>query len=365
MGACNGEITTTRILESCAGGDMQPIVPDETWTRERPQELGFDPDRLEKAERWLDYTLPDGGYRVLVIRFGRIAAEWIRGVEPHERRMIYSAGKSVYGNLLGMAIAEGRLASADVRVADVYPAMMDVPDGVGPKPGRFASEKDRDITFRQLISNTSGYLKPDEMPGEVFHYQTFGMNILTHAIATLYGYYDIDRDTDSPGIARLVAEKIAKPIGANFSYSYRNFDHAEGARTNIFGNYTEIETDPYDAARLGLLWLNGGRWKDKEIIPEAWLAESVRVNPDVRRISHEDMYKYGYGFWTNEAGKLFDSWDTLPKSIFSSCGAHGHFITVFPESQMVVVQNPGPYRLAGRANPGLLKLIQEAIVDNS
>ena len=342
---------------------MEMVFPKESWTQEHPEAIGFSSERLDRAKQLLDESLPEGGYRVVVVRYGRMVAEWIRGVDPQERRKIYSAGKSVYGNLLGIAISEKKLASADERVSEVYPAMMEVPEGEGPKSGRFATAKDRNITFRQLISNTSGYLKPDEEPGEVFHYQTFGMNILTHAIATLYGYYDIDRDTQSPGIGRLVAEKIAEPIGASFSYSYRNFDHAEGARTNIFGNYTEIETDPYDAARLGHLWLNNGTWEGEKIIPREWLSESIRVNPDVRRIAHEDMCKYGYGIWTNEDGKLFDSWDSLPRSVYSACGAHGHFITVFPDSEMVVVQNPGPYRLAGRANPGLLKLILDSIVE--
>ena len=67
---------------------------------------------------------------------------------------------------------------------------MDVPEGTGPKPGRYAFEKDRDLTFRQLICNVSGYMKPGEEPGKVFNYQTFGMNILCHAIATAYGMYD-------------------------------------------------------------------------------------------------------------------------------------------------------------------------------
>ena len=156
---------------------MQTIFPKERWERERPEALGFSLDRLARAERWLHESLPEGNFRIVVVRYGRIVAEWSRDIDPREQRKIFSAGKSVYGNLLGMAISEGKLTSADDRVADVYPAMMEVPDGEGPKPGRYATEKDRDITFRQLISNTSGYLKTGEPPGEVFHYQTFGMNI--------------------------------------------------------------------------------------------------------------------------------------------------------------------------------------------
>lgn len=342
---------------------MDIQFPDTTHTRMTPAEAGMSCERLERAERWLTENRPDSGYRVLVSRYGRLVCEWIDGIPTNDHLMIYSAGKSVYGNILGIAIFEGAIGSADDRVADYYPAMLDVPEEAGPKPGRYSLPKDRDITFRQLISNTSGYLKPDEKPGEHFHYQTFGMNILSHAIASAYGYYDPAQGEASPGIARLIKEKIAEPIGASWSYSYRNFDHHPDARVGIFGNYTEIQTDPYDAVRLGILWLAAGRWGSKQIIPEPWLAESIRANPDVTRICHEDLWRYGYGIWTNEHGKLFDGWDTIPHAAFSACGAHGHFITVFPDESLVVVQNPGPYRLAGRANPELLRLIHDSVIE--
>ena len=134
---------------------------------------------------------------------------------------------------------------ADDLVADYYPEMMDVPAGTGPKEGRFAREKDRGITFRQLISNTSGYLKPGEEPGQVFHYQTYGMCILCHAIATRYGYYD----------------------------------SAEPGRLGGFGNTTQLLLGARDMARLGLLWLRGGGWAGRPVVPEAWMREATRVAP--------------------------------------------------------------------------------------
>jgi hypothetical protein len=62
-----------------------------------------------------------------------------------------SAAKSIFSCILGIAIADGKLPSADAKIVDYYPEAMDVPEGEGPKPGRYAFEKDRHITFRQLI----------------------------------------------------------------------------------------------------------------------------------------------------------------------------------------------------------------------
>ncbi|MFO7757317.1 MAG: hypothetical protein R6V26_02375, partial [Roseovarius sp.] len=38
--------------------------------------------------------------------------------------------------------------------------------------------KVRRITFRQVIFNTSVYMKPGEEPGEVFHYQSYDLHHL-------------------------------------------------------------------------------------------------------------------------------------------------------------------------------------------
>ena len=65
-------------------------------------------------------------------------------------------------NALGIAVAEGKLPSVDAEVYDYWPDFMDVPEGAGPKDGRYAFPKDYHLTFRQLTSNTSGYVKPDE-----------------------------------------------------------------------------------------------------------------------------------------------------------------------------------------------------------
>ena len=83
--------------------------------------------------------------------------------------------------MLGIAVSEGKIPTLDARVVDYYPEMMEVKEGEGPKEERYAFEEDREITFRQLICNTSGYMKPGEQPGKHFHYQTVGMNIITIA----------------------------------------------------------------------------------------------------------------------------------------------------------------------------------------
>ncbi len=84
---------------------MEPTYPGVRWDRDAPAAPGFDSKRLASAGEWIDRLLGDMGYRVLVVRRGVIAAEWIRGIDPDAKLMAYSAGKPVFGNIPGIAVA--------------------------------------------------------------------------------------------------------------------------------------------------------------------------------------------------------------------------------------------------------------------
>jgi len=184
----------------------------------------------------------------------------------------------------------------------------------------------------------SGYMKPGETPDSIFHYQTFGMNILTHAIAKVYGYYDSEHPRRLPGFGKLVEQKIRNPISGRWSYRYFNFNHPKKAKIGIFGYYTAIEASASDMARMGYLWLNRGNWAGEQIIPEKWLREATGTAPNIKANCPEERWKYGYAFWTNEHGK---QWPDLPRDSYAASGARAKHIWVCPSLEIVVVQCPG------------------------
>jgi len=329
-----------------------------------PVAAGLDRDRLAAARRWLTEACAGRPWRCVIVRRGQVAAHWCEGLAEDQRVSIASAAKSVYSNVLGIAVAEGKLASADERVVDHYPAMMAVGEGEGNRPGRYAFEANRRITFRHLICNTSGYMKPGEEAGRVFNYQSWGMNVLTHALAAVYGLYDVNDPEGRPGFPQLIREKVAEPIGADFAYSLDNPPYGDrlgrGARLEVFGYYSSIHTTALDLARLGWLWCAGGRWGGRQVIPESWMRETTVTAPDILAHCPREQWCYGHGFWTNDRGVL---WPDLPRTGFTAAGAGGHYLTVFPDHELVVVQNPGPYhkdRNAAHANPDFLSRILDA-----
>jgi CubicO group peptidase (beta-lactamase class C family) len=336
---------------------MTTIYPKTKWERSSPDQASFRSEKLAGARRWLDTHVGDGCYRVAIVRGGRLVAEWNHGVGQDEQLWLASATKSIFSCILGIAIEEGMLTSVDAKLADYYPQAMEVPEGEGPKPGRYAFEKDRTITFRQLISNTSGYMKPGEEPGKVFHYQTYGMNVLTHAIAATYGLYDSADPEGSPGLRKLVDEKLRAPMGATWGYYLANFDLQKKARISVFGYYDGVKATALDMARLGWLWLNWGRWKEQQLVPEAWLREAIQTAPDIRANCPKEQWKYGYAFWTNDHGQL---WPSLPHDSFAASGAGSQHIWVCPSLDLVVVQSPGLWQNQEENDTGLLRLVTDA-----
>ena len=55
---------------------------------------------------------------------------------------------------------------------------------------------------------------------------------------------------------------------------------------------------PRNMAKIGYLYLNGGRWQGKQIVSEAWVKESIQNRVDAKQFP--DWHKddgYGYQWW--------------------------------------------------------------------
>jgi CubicO group peptidase (beta-lactamase class C family) len=88
---------------------------------------------------------------------------------------------------------------------------------------------------------------------------------------------------------------------------------------------------PRDMAKIGYLFLNGGRWEGKQIVSEQWVVDSTKNYVDARQFPswHNDD-GYGYQWWLRSFrvhGERIDS--------YHAAGMGGQFIFVFPSQQMV------------------------------
>jgi len=338
---------------------MIRTFPGTEWDLISSEEAGFCAEELDGVHTWLKDLGRSRGWRVCIVRGGHLVEEWGQGLLRDEQISQASIDKSFISSLLGIAIREGKIAGLDALVADYFPEMLNIPPGEGPRPGRHAFEKDSAITFRQLAGQTSGYMKPDQHPGQQFHYQTYGINIITHSIAKVYGLYDSSDPDRLPGCRNFLDARIRDPIGASWDSIRFNFDHPPGARVEIFGNGFSLMATSLDMARAGWLWLNEGRWNQRQLIPADYLREAVKTNPDVLASEPEKNWKYGLAFWTNDHGKL---WSHLPRDAFAAAGAGAMHVFVCPSLDLVVTQTPGPWGDDGKA--GMQEELLMRIVDS-
>ena len=335
--------------------------PKKDWDTVSPADAGFDPGKLEAVREWQENRASQtqfSTFRTAIVRGGRLVAEWGRGVSRDAHLQLASATKSIFSSILGIAVHEGVIPSADEKLMDYYPEALDVPEGEGPKDGRYVYPENLGITFRQLISNTSGYMKPGEAPGMVYNYQTYGMNVLTHAVAKTYGLYSVDDPEGSPGLKTLVEDRLRIPIHGSWSYYLANFDLHAKAKIRTFGYYEGVSATVLDMARLGLLWRHFGRWDNTQLIPEDWMREATQTASVIKEHCPDDQWCYGYGFWTNDYALL---WPHLPRDSFAASGAGHQHIWVCPSLDLIVAQSPGQWEDQKENDSGLLLKVCDAL----
>lgn len=336
-----GALAGSALVSSCStprpAHAERMIFPGAEWTRAQPETLGMDGAALESAREATLLAAGDAPQSAVIIRYGRLVAEWYQNTTSEKQQPMASVCKSVFCSMLGIAVAEGRIRSLDDKVVEYYPEFLECAGDQGANAKQYVTEKDRAVTFRQIAAQISGYMEPNEPPGKVFHYQTFGMATMMHAIAKQYGYYNPHDPQASPGDGELIAKKIRDPIGATWGWRYMNFKFPATAKNEIFMNYPHLLMTTQDMARLGHLWLNEGQWNGRSVIPKKFQRAAVRV-PEITKASvPPDDWKYGYGLWVNEYGRL---WPNLPRDSYTAAGAGGRLIWVCPSLGLVVAQNP-------------------------
>jgi CubicO group peptidase (beta-lactamase class C family) len=101
--------------------------------------------------------------------------------------------------------------------------------------------------------------------------------------------------------------------------------------------------------RIGLMVLNHGKWKDQQIVPAAWLAESIAPSQDLNKA-------YGYLWWNNTANK----WPNVPADAYAALGKWDNNIFIVPSLDLVVVRQSDLAPAKGHQIAEYLRLACEA-----
>ena len=129
---------------------------------------------------------------------------------------------------------------------------------------------------------------------------------------------------------------IVKDDAKYYSLLYDSIFHKLGMHTAIIevdGTGTLVGSSfgwatTRDWAKLGLLYLNDGKWNGDNILPEGWVEYTTTPTP----ASHG---KYGAHWWLNKGQSLLPD---VPEDVFMARGFQGQRIYVIPNKNAVIVR---------------------------
>ena len=85
---------------------------------------------------------------------------------------------------------------------------------------------------------------------------------------------------------------------------------------------------PRDMLKIGITYLNNGKWKGEQVIPESWVEKCMQVQQTT------SSGLYSYFFWIRQLNEI---------NYLSADGDGGNFINIFPDQNMVIVFTQGNY----------------------
>jgi len=298
--------------------------PTDSWPRVEPDTA--DNDRfVSLVDEIFDLNDSQGvTYALIVVHRGQICCErYDAGANPFYLQYSWSMAKSVTHALVGILVNQGRI--------DLY-APVDVPE--------WREDARREITMDQLLRMSSGLAfqedyvdgvasdvipmlmsdgrhdtgafaaaKPlEHPPGSHWHYSSGTTNIICRILKEVVG-------NGASGMLRFMNDELFEPIGVRTATP--KFD-----TSGTFIGSSFLMAIPQDFARFGLLYLRGGSWDGRQILPREWV--------DYARTSTflSEQECYGAHWWMNAAN---------PNQFY--CGGYdGQRILCDPDKDLVIVR---------------------------
>ena len=274
---------------------------------------------------------------LLVLKDGKIRTEQYFLTGGQDVRWIsWSVAKSFLSALIGIAIAEGAIASieepitkyvpelkssayTDVRIKDVLQMSS------GARWNEDYSDPSSDIhrlgavmAGKSTLAEFVGKIEPATQPGTLCQYNSADSQALGLMLSAATGQ----------PVADYMHEKLCQPLGME-SPGYWLIDHA-GVELTLGG----LNLTARDFAKIGELFRNKGVWAGHQLVPESWVAESIRSDaPHLQPgkvIVGGHVFPFGYGYqWWIPDGDIGE---------FSAIGVYNQFVYVDPSRGVVIVK---------------------------
>lgn len=297
--------------------------PETLLERATPESQGISSLHLAGFLKELSRLKGTDIHQVLVARNGKVICEcgfapWPAGLWHAS----YSLCKSITGMAVGMLVEEGRL-ELHTRVPDLF------------RKRRLRNVlRQKDITVENLLTMTScvnftesGIISGDDwvkgfleagltgVPGRDFQYNSMNTYMLSAIVTELTG----------ETLMEYLRPRLWEPLGIRRVFW-------ETCPMGITKGGWGLFLRPEDAAKLGILYLQKGRWNDRQLVDETWVEASCSPHST----PPPEMGNHGYGYQIWMAGK---------EGSFNFNGMLGQNVVAWPDTGLVVVTNAGSVEL--------------------
>jgi CubicO group peptidase (beta-lactamase class C family) len=261
-------------------------------------------------------------HSLMILRHGKLVASgWWAPFTPGRPHHLYSLSKSFTSTAAGFAVAEGLL-DLDAPVISYFPEL----DEATTDP------RTRAILVRHLATMATGHLDdtwgpalaldqedpvrgflripPERDPGTVFAYNQPATYTLGAIIQRLTG----------GSLTDYLRPRLFDPLGTGVAAWQQ---YPAGRDLGFSGLHATTDA----VARLGQLYLDGGVWEGRQLLPAGWVEEATRRH--IGTAGFQDGPKpdwhqgYGFQFWQARHGYRGD-------------GAYGQYCIVLPEQDAVI-----------------------------
>ncbi len=355
---------------------------DSEWKKKTPAEAGMNADKLREAIAYcISQEIPNprsmeqshyqtfgrepfgtaigplkdrGDVTGIILYKGYIVAEW---GEPFRVDMSHSVTKSFLSTVIGVAVDKGMIRNVNDTVWKYVPPILPYNSIVVMDKGAHFSEPqmlalfetphNRKITWDHLlrqVSDWEGTLwgkpewadrpspqpvdwinRPRVEPGSTFEYNDVRVNALALAGLSVW----------RKPLPQVLREHIMDPIQASNTWRWYGY---ENSYIVLDGQIVQSVSggghwgggmfiSARDMARFGYLTMRNGKWRNQQLISEAWVKMATTPTPA--------QPTYGFMNWyLNTDKKLLPS---APASAFYHLGNGTNMVYVDPENELVIV----------------------------
>jgi CubicO group peptidase (beta-lactamase class C family) len=258
----------------------------------------FIADRLERmlaeADRMTALT------SLIISRRDSVLVEnYYRGLRPSQTINVKSVSKTLLSPMVGIALRDGLLEDVRQPLSELLPDYYEILERRGALDPR-----KNDIELRHLLSMRTGIetasfgnygawaASPDWAydqlrrpmvcdPGECHEYSTGNTHLLSVILTRSSGR----------SLRRYMLDELFRPMGIPLG----EWDRDPQGRY-LGGNNMSLR--PRDMLKFGQLYANGGRFADRQLVPEEWVTDSWRSTGS----SPWNGHGYGYLWWLRRWG---------------------------------------------------------------